>query len=72
VSWERYRWFRPKVIARANAIGVEAVQVERALHEIDVATNTNISISWDDYLLELRRCAEQRTQSHGSHDALFK
>jgi hypothetical protein len=42
VSWRRYRWFRPKVIGRAEAIGVEAVDVERALFQIDLATGTNI------------------------------
>jgi hypothetical protein len=55
VSWKRYRWFRPKVIARAAAIGVEAVHVERALYQIDLATGTDIKTPWDEYRRELCR-----------------
>jgi hypothetical protein len=47
--------FRPKVIARAEAIGVEAVHVERALYQIDLATGTDINASWDEYRRELCR-----------------
>lgn len=54
VSWERYRWFRPKVIARAKTIGVQAVDMERAMYQIDLATKTNIKTPWDEYRRELR------------------
>ena len=49
VSWPRYRWFRPKVIARAAAIDVEAFEVERAMYEIDVETATSVGTPWSDY-----------------------
>jgi hypothetical protein len=55
VSWKRYRWFRPKLIAKAEAIGVEAVHVERALYGIDLATETNIKTPWDEYRHKLCR-----------------
>jgi hypothetical protein len=49
VSWQRYRWFRPKVIAKAEEFGVEAVEVERALYRIDLETGSTISTPWDEY-----------------------
>jgi hypothetical protein len=56
VSWKRYQWFRPKVITKAKAIGVDAVDVERALYRIDLETgNTSINTPWDEYLLMLCR-----------------
>jgi hypothetical protein len=55
VSWRRYRWFRPNVIGRAEAIGVKAVDVERALFQIDLATGTNVKTPWDEYRHELCR-----------------
>ena len=55
VSWKRYRWFRRKVVAWAAAIAVEAVPVERALYEIDLATRTARGASWDVYRRELGR-----------------
>jgi hypothetical protein len=53
VSWRRYRWFRPKVIGRAEAIGVDAVGVERALFQIDLATGTSIKTPWHEYRRQL-------------------
>jgi len=55
VSWKRYQWFRSKVIARAKAIDVEPVAVERALYEIDLATRTNGGTPWRKYRRELCR-----------------
>jgi hypothetical protein len=55
VSWSRYRWLRPKVIAKATAIGVEPVAVERALYEIDLATRSDGGTPWHDYRHELCR-----------------
>jgi hypothetical protein len=55
VSWRRYRWFRPKVIGRAEVIGGKAVDVERALFQIDLATGTNSQTLWDEYRRELCR-----------------
>ena len=57
VSWRRYRWFRPKVIGRAEAIGVEAVAVERALFQIDMATGANSKTPWEEYRRELATLA---------------
>jgi hypothetical protein len=55
VSWKRYRWFRPKIIAKAEAINVEAVHVERALYEVDLATETTSKTPWNEYRRALCR-----------------
>ena len=56
VSWKRYCWFRPKVIARAEAIGVQALDVERALYQIDLETGKqNSNTPWHEYLPMLCR-----------------
>lgn len=55
VSWPRYKWFRRKVVAKAAAIGVEAVVVERALYEIGKASGASSDITWQEYLPQLCR-----------------
>ncbi len=58
VSWSRYQWFRHKVVARAQAIGVEAVMVERALYEIGRASGAVSTMTWEQYLPHLRHALD--------------